>query len=207
MQGKVLVTGFDPFNGEKINPSYEAVKKLESSISGYEIIKLELGTEYNNSIDSLYRKIDEESPDLVILVGQAGGSPGIRLERIGINCRDAKIKDNIGELYQGEKIFPVGDDGYFSNLPLNKIEKALKDINIPVIISNSAGTFVCNNLLYSLMYKIRKEELNILGGFVHVPFIPDQVVDRPNSPSMSIDNIVMGLRKAIGVSIEELNKQ
>lgn len=203
---KILLTGFNPFNKEDINPSYEAVKKVKDNIYNYRIVKKELPTEYKKSIEVLDRTIEEIDPKIVILVGQAGGRASISLERIGINLRDGKIEDNSGYLAKEEKIKEDGEDGYFSNLPLVNIEKRLKENNIPTYISNTAGSFVCNNLLYSLMYKIREENKNLLGGFIHVPFIPEQVRNKPSQPSMDLDTIVLGLELIIEETIKHIGK-
>lgn len=203
---KLLITGFNPFNKEKINPSFEAVKRLEDRILGYEIIKKEISTEYDKSILELRDIMDKENPSIVILVGQAGGRTNITVERIAINIREASIADNADKIAKNERIYSDGLDGYFSNLPLYSIVESLKTIEIPAAISNSAGTFVCNNLLYSLMYDIDKNNLDRMGGFIHVPYIREQALECSNRPSMELDIIVKALRKIVEVSIEEREK-
>ncbi|NUU94757.1 pyrrolidone-carboxylate peptidase [Marinitoga sp. 1135] len=201
---KVLVTGFEPFDGEKINPSFEAVKRLSSSIYGAEIIRLEIPTVFYKSIETLRSKMCEEKPDIVICVGQAGGRARISIERVAINIDDAKIPDNEGQKPEDKPIFFDGENAYFSNLPIKKIKKELEGIGIPAEISNSAGTFVCNHLLYGLMYYIERDFKKTLGGFIHVPYLPEQIIDKKgNLPSMSLENIVKALEKIIKTSIKE----
>ncbi|AEX84508.1 pyroglutamyl-peptidase I [Marinitoga piezophila KA3] len=201
---KVLVTGFEPFDGEKINPSFEAVKRLSSSIYGGEIIRLEIPTVFYKSIETLRSKMCEEQPDIVICVGQAGGRARISIERVAINIDDAKIPDNEGQKPEDKPIFFDGENAYFSNLPIKKIKKELEGIGIPAEISNSAGTFVCNHLLYGLMYYIERDFKKTLGGFIHVPYLPEQIIDKKgNLPSMSLENIVKALEQIIKTSIKE----
>ncbi|KAF2955869.1 pyroglutamyl-peptidase I [Marinitoga sp. 38H-ov] len=201
---KVLVTGFVPFGGEKINPSFEAVKKLPLKILGAEIIKLEIPTVFYKSIEKLISKISEIKPDIVICTGQAGGRSHISIERVAINIDDARIEDNEGNKPVDKPIFFDGENAYFSNLPIKKIVEGIREIGIPAEISNSAGTFVCNHLLYGLMYYINRDYNRILGGFIHVPYLPEQVLDKRNKPSMSLDNITKALEKTIEICVEEL---
>lgn len=198
---KVLVTGFDPFGGEKINPSFEAVKRLPDKIQNAEIIKLEVPTVFYKSIEILRSKMCEIQPDIVICTGQAGGRSHISVERVAINIDNAKIEDNEGNKPIDKPIFFDGENAYFSNLPIKKIVEGIKEIGIPAEISNSAGTFVCNHLLYGLMYYIQKDFKKTLGGFIHVPYLPEQVLEKRNTPSMSLDNIVRALEKAVEVSM------
>lgn len=202
---RVLVTGFDPFNGEKVNPSFEAVKKLPAKILNAEIVKLEVPTVFYKSIELLRSTMCELKPEIVICVGQAGGRSHISIERVAINIDDAKIPDNEGNKPEDKPIFFDGENAYFSNLPIKKIVKGIKEIGIPAEISNSAGTYVCNHLLYGLMYYIDKDFKKTIGGFVHVPFLPEQVIEKKSMPSMSLDNIIKALGKAIEVSINHYN--
>ena len=199
---KVLITGFTPFGGEEINPAYEAVKNLEDMINGAQIIKKEISTVFHKSIDELDNLIEIVSPDIVICVGQAGGRFDISLERIAINIDDARIADNEGNQLIDEKIYDDGENAYFSSLPIKSMAKKIREAGIPASISNTAGTFVCNHIMYGLLYLIHKRYPNIRGGFIHVPYLPEQVVSKSNTPSMSIDNIKEGLRVAIEAAIE-----
>ena len=198
---KVLVTGFEPFGGEKINPALEGVKMLEDKILGSEIVKIELPTVFKKSREILEKALEKERPDIVICVGQAGGRDKISIERVAINIDDAGIPDNGGNQPIDEPIFEDGDRAYFSTLPIKAIVSNLKENKIPAEISNSAGTYVCNHIMYSLLYNINKRYPNILGGFIHIPYIPEQVIDRKMAPSMSLDYIVKGLTIIIETSI------
>ena len=199
---RVLVTGFDPFGGEKINPAYEAVRSLESHILGVEIIKKEIPTVFHKSIEVLEELIIDGNPDMVLCIGQAGGRFDISLERVAINIDDARIKDNDGNQPIDTKIFENGENAYFSSLPIKRMAKKIREAGIPASISNTAGTFVCNHIMYGLLYLIDKKYPNIRGGFIHVPYLPKQVVSKGNIPSMSLDTIKEGLRLAIGAAIE-----
>ncbi len=197
---KILITGFDPFGGESINPSYEAVRSLPDSINGAIIVKKQIPTVFRKSIEALERLIEEEMPDIVISVGQAGGRVDITIERVAINIDDSRIKDNEGNQPVDKVIFEDGENAYFSNLPINAMVEKIKNNGIPASISNSAGTFVCNHIMYGLLYLIDKKYPHIKGGFIHVPYLPEQVVDKNNTPSMNLDNI----KKALVLAIEEI---
>lgn len=192
---KVLISGFDPFGGETINPAYEAVLQLPNEMNGIDIIKLELPTVFHQSIELLKNAIALHQPDVVICVGQAGGRDKISLERVAINIDDARIKDNAGNQPIDDCIVEGGPNAYFSSLPLKKMYQILDAHDIPVEISNTAGTFVCNHLMYGLLHHI--QDRPIKGGFIHVPFIPEQVKAHDNKPSMALMTLVKGLSLAI----------
>lgn len=199
---KILITGFEPFGGEKINPALEAIKRLDNRIVGAEIIKVELPTVFKKSIDILENALEKEKPNLVICIGQAGGRDRISIERVAININDASIPDNEGNMPIDEVIFEDGDAAYFSNLPIKAMAEALKSNNFPVEISNSAGTYVCNHIMYGLLYNIDKKYPNMKGGFIHIPYLPEQVINKTKVASMSLDNIVKGLTIAIETGAE-----
>jgi pyroglutamyl-peptidase len=197
IQMRVLLTGFDPFGGEATNPSYEAIKKVPDTIDDIKIIKKQIPTVFRKSIEILEQSIEEYNPDIVICVGQAGGRYEVSIERVAINIDDARIPDNEGNQPIDEAIFTDGDTAYFSNLPLKAITNQMKNAGIPVSVSNTAGTFVCNHIMYGLLYLIQRKYHNIKGGFIHVPFIPEQVLNKPNTPYMSLEYITKGLITAI----------
>lgn len=199
---KILVTGFDPFGGEKINPAYETIKRLDNNIKKAEIVKLEIPTVFQKSIKVLNKKIAKEKPDVVLCIGQAGGRYDITVERVAINIDDARIRDNEGKQPVDEHIFYDGDTAYFSNLPIKAMVKNIRRGNIPASISNSAGTFVCNHIMYGLLYLIDKKYPDIRGGFIHVPFLPQQVVNKNNTPSMNLKDITKALTLAIEGAID-----
>lgn len=187
---KILLTGFDPFGNESINPSIEAVKRCH--VAGVEMIKIEVPTVFYESIDVVSKAIDQHQPDVVICVGQAGGRVDITIERVAININDARIPDNKGNQPIDQKIYEDGENAYFSSLPIKQIVTDLNVAGIPASVSNSAGTFVCNHLMYGIAHRYK----NLKCGFVHVPFIPSQVTNK-NAPSMSLEIIVRGLETII----------
>ena len=178
---KIIVTGFDPFGGEKINPSIECVKALPE-IEGVELIRLELPTVFNESAVRLNEVIQEVQPDAVLSVGQAGGRPGITMERIAINVDDARIPDNISQQPIDEAIQLDGEAAYFSTLPIKRIVKAIREAGISAEVSNSAGTFVCNHIMYQALFAATKADKPFKAGFMHIPFIPEQTTDKPSLP-------------------------
>lgn len=202
---KALVTGFDPFGGESINPAYEAVKKMSDEISGCKVIKQELPTVFYKSLEVLEAAIERENPDIVICVGQAGGRYELSLERIGINLDEARISDNDGQKPMGSPIKEDGQTAYFSSLPNKAILKEMIEGKVPAILSYTAGTYVCNHVLYGLMYAIEKKHQHIRGGFIHVPFLPEQVLAKKNMPYMSLEMITKGLELAVKATVENKN--
>lgn len=199
---KALVTGFDPFGGEAINPAYEAVKKMKDRIGGCEIVKLEIPTVFERSLKAIEEAIEREKPDIVLCVGQAGGRFGMSIEKVGINLDEARIPDNDGNSPSGTPIRPDGETAYFSNLPVKAITEKMRCENIPAQISYTAGTYVCNHVLYGLMYMISTKYGNLKGGFIHVPFLPEQVMDKKNMPFMELDSIKKGLELAIEATLD-----
>ena len=193
----VLVTGFEPFGGDYINPAYEAVKLMNQSIQGNVIIKACLPVVFHESIRVLDSLIESEDPDIIICVGQAGGRTQISIERIGINIDDARIADNSHQSPIDAPINPSGPAAYFSNLPIKAMTKAICESGIPASVSNTAGTFVCNHVLYGLMDMITQKYPQKRGGFIHVPYAPQQVANTPNMPSMHLSDIVKALEIAV----------
>lgn len=200
---KILITAFEPFGGEKVNPALEAMKLLPDKIGEAQILKLELPTVFKKSIEKVWQHIDEYEPDIVISLGQAGGRACISIERVAINIDDTTMADNEGNMPVDQPIFKDGENAYFSNLPIKKMLEAIKKAGIPANISNTAGTYVCNHVMYGILYKIHKERLNIKAGFIHVPFIPEQVVNKPEKPSMSLENIVKAVEIACKVLVSK----
>lgn len=199
---KILVTGFDPFGGEKINPAIEAVKRLPDEIKGVKIVKLEIPTVFNKSAEVVKKKIIEEQPDYVLNVGQAGGRACLTPERVAININDGRIPDNVGYQPLGEEIQKDGPAAYFTQLPIKAEVKAIRDAGIPASVSNTAGTYVCNHIFYQVQYMREKYFPKIKAGFIHIPFLPEQVVNKPQMPSMALEDIVKGLTAAPGAIIK-----
>ena len=194
---KILVTGFDPFGGEPINPAIESVKRLPDNIAGAEIIKLEIPTVRKKSLEKIEKAINEHNPDVILSIGQAGGRFDISIERVGINLDDFRIPDNEGNQIIDEPIFPDGENSYFVKLPVKAMVQNVQKNNIPASVSYTAGTFVCNHVLYGVMYLIEKKYKGKKSGFIHIPFLPQQVIDKRNMPSMELNTIVKGLTAAI----------
>ncbi|MEE1106388.1 MAG: pyroglutamyl-peptidase I [Macrococcus canis] len=186
MMRRVIVTGFDPFNNETLNPSFEAVRQLPDTILDAEIIKLELPTAFEKGAASLKETIMQNFPEIVICVGQAGGRDKISVEQVAINLIEARIPDNGGVQPSSKTIQEDGENAYFSNLPVKAMVKSIQDHEIPAEISYSAGTFVCNEIMYQLLYMIQNEFPSIRGGFIHVPFAPEQTDTHPSLPIATI---------------------
>ena len=194
---KILLTAFTPFDGESINPALEAMKLLPDKIGQLEVLKLEVPTVFGKSARLVLETIEQEKPDYVLSIGQAGGRAEITPERIAINIDDAGIPDNEGNQPVDRTIYPDGENAYFSTLPVKAIVEAIKREGIPASISNSAGTYVCNHLMYSVLYSIKKNALPIKAGFIHVPYIPEQTVNKKDKASLSLEEIVRGLEAAL----------
>ena len=192
---RILYTGFSPFGGESINPSFEALKLLPEKIAGAEVVIREIPTEFGRGPEAVLKAVKELSPDAVICVGQAGGRASVTPEYIGINCRNARIPDNAGQKPEFERIRPEGPDGIFSRLPVALIAEKCREKGIPAAVSYSAGTYVCNDLMYALLRTY--ENTAVRAGFIHVPCLPEQAGDK--YPSMTKEEIVMALEAAIGV--------
>ncbi len=166
---KILLTAFDPFGGESINPAQEAVRLVPDTVAGAQIIKLEVPTVFCKSIDVMLQKAREVHPDAILCIGQAGGRYDMTPERVAININDARIADNEGNQPIDEPIYPDGAPAYFSSLPVKAMVEAIRSAGIPASLSNTAGTFVCNHLMYGVLYHIEREMPGVRGGFMHVP--------------------------------------
>lgn len=200
---KILVTAFDPFGGESINPALEAVKLMKDKIDGAEIVKLEIPTVFRKSIDKVAEAIIKENPDVVLSIGQAGGRFEVTPERVAINVDDARIPDNEGNQPIDVPIYEDGAPAYFTTLPVKAMVEAIRSAGLPSSISNSAGTFVCNHIMYGVLYQIEKMGKNIRAGFIHVPFIPEQVARRPApAPCMSMVDIAKALEAAVSAIVK-----
>ncbi|HIZ78467.1 MAG TPA: pyroglutamyl-peptidase I [Candidatus Lachnoclostridium stercorigallinarum] len=195
---KILVTGFDPFGGETVNPAYEAVKLLPDTIGGAEIIKLEIPTVFSASGPAVEEGIRKYQPDVVLCIGQAGGRASISVEKVAINFVDARIPDNSGEQPLDEPLQADGPAAYFSTLPVKAMVQHVKDAGLPCYLSFTAGTYVCNSIMYNVLYMCEKRYPNIRAGFIHVPYACGQVIDKPSTmPSMPLETIAKSLEYAI----------
>ena len=183
----LLITGFEPFGGQPINPSWEAVKNLPDAIGSYMLCKLEIPVIYGTAAQIVLDKAHEIHADAIICVGQAGGRSAVTPERIAVNIRDAKIADNAGVLHRGDRIAEDGPAAYFATLPVEKMAAAIENAHIPGAVSNTAGCYVCNDLIYTLLHRCQTP-----ACFVHVPYIPEQ-----GEPNLPLCSIVTALTAAI----------
>lgn len=203
---KILITAFDPFGGEKINPALEVIKGLDDNIESCQLIKLEIPTVFGKAEEVIERKIKEVRPDVILSLGQAGGRSDISVERVAINIDDAKISDNEGNMPIDEKIREDGDTAYFATIPIKAIVEEIRKEKLPASISNTAGTFLCNHVMYQDLY-LAKKYGNMRAGFIHIPFLPDQVLDKKDTASMNLDDMLRAIRAAIRAIIKYEDKQ
>ena len=188
---KILLTGFEPFGGEKINPSWEAVRRVKAP-AGAELVRACLPVTFREAPLQLKELIRRETPDAVVCVGQAGGRDGISLERVAVNLMDARIPDNSGFQPSDEPLEPGGPAAYFSSLPLRRMEAALKEAGLPAQISNTAGLFVCNCVFFAAAALAETERPGMRAGFIHVPYLSEQAEDK-NAPSLSLEDDILAL--------------
>jgi pyroglutamyl-peptidase I len=203
---KILVTGFDPFGGEKINPALETIKRLPDAVLGARIIKLEIPTVVGKSLAKIQEAVEKENPDVVLSIGQAGGRSEITVERVGINIDDCRIPDNEGNQPIDEPIVAGGPSAYFVTVPIKAIVEKIKANKIPASISNTAGTFICNHVCYGVAHLAAARTAAgkpMKSGFIHIPFLPEQVIGKPAlTPSMSLETIVSGITHALEAIVE-----
>lgn len=191
----VLVTGFEPFGGEAINPSWEAVRQLDGrTLAGGAVVHArQLPCVFGASRNALQDAIATLRPQLVLCVGQAGGRAELSLERVAINVIDARIPDNAGQQPVDEPVVPGGPAAYFSTLPVKAMVAALRADGVPAAVSQTAGTYVCNEVFYALMHAAQSLPWPARAGFVHIPYLPQQAARHPGAPSMALEHIVSGL--------------
>jgi pyroglutamyl-peptidase len=200
----VLLTGFAPFGGEIHNPSWEAVSRLDGNvIAGHRVVARRLPVEFGASVDALRDMIDALSPALVLCVGQAGGRAQLSIERVAINVDDARIPDNLGAAPVDQPIVSGGPAAYFATLPIKAMLSDLHDAGIAAEISQTAGTYVCNHVFYGLMHALHALHARpaIRGGFVHIPYSPDQAAHHPGAPSLPLETVVTALRIALDTAL------
>ena len=190
----VLVTGFDPFGGAGINPSWLAAQALDGQrIAGHQVVAARLPTAFDQALAVLGQLLATHRPQLVLCTGQAGGRAALSLERIAINVNDARIPDNAGTQPIDTPVVAGGPAAYFSSLPIKAMQAALEGAGIRAEVSQTAGTFVCNHVFYGLMHRLADPRFaGVRGGLVHVPWLLEQ-----GQPSMPLDQIVAGLEVAI----------
>ena len=186
MSKKLLITGFDPFGGEHINPSWEAVKLLPDIIGPFQLKKIQIPTVFGSGAQAVLEAAQSFDPDFILCVGQAGGRSAVTPERIAVNIRDAKIPDNNGYLPSGERIIPQGPAAYFATVDVSAMVQAAQESGHPATVSNHAGAFVCNDVLYTLLHHYNQTDTKV--GFIHVPWLPQQ-----GTPSFSLEQTVSAL--------------
>lgn len=190
---KLLITGFDPFGGESVNPSWEAVQLLPESIGAFQLTKLQIPTKYSVAAQTVLAAAQELQPDVILCVGQAGGRDSVTPEVVGINLREASIPDNAGVLAQNEPVIEGAPAAYFATVSVRKLVAAVQAAGIRCKLSYSAGAFVCNDTLYALLHRFNGTPVQV--GFIHVPFLPSQA--KENAPSMPLETIADALKIAI----------
>lgn len=203
---RVLLTGFQPFGGETINPAWVSVRELTGQkILDYEIVTGEIPVTRYKALEETEKLILLYEPEIVINVGQAGGSLEMRVERIGVNCDDYSIPDNEGNQPTGEPIFNDGPAAYFVTVPIKAMVQEMVEAGVPAIVSNSAGTYLCNHICYGIAHLAATRYPQLLTGFIHIPFLPEQAAGKRGRPSMALPVLVAGLEAAITAAIRYKN--
>lgn len=197
---KVLITAFEPFDGERLNPSWEAVSQLHNRLIGdVGIVAKQLPCAFGTSLEVLYATIEAVKPDLVIAVGQAGGRADISIERVAINVDDARIPDNAGAQPIDEPVVVGGPAALFSTLPVKALVAGIREAGIPASVSQTAGTFVCNHVMYGLLHYLRRRKTR--SGFIHIPYLPEQALHHPGAASMSLATVTLALEMAVSIAV------
>lgn len=190
MEQVLLITGFDPFGGATVNPSWEAVERLPERIGKWKLCKLQIPTVFGLAAKTVLEKAQEVAPGAILCLGVAVGRSAVTPERIGINVRSARIPDNRGNQPSEEPVIPGGPDGLFSTMNVSAMAAAIEKLGLPGTVSNTAGTFVCNDTLYTLLHHYRNSSVKV--GFIHVPQLPQQ-----GSPSLPLEDTLRAVTAAI----------
>ena len=194
---KILLTAFEPFGGDTVNPAQEAVALIPAEVAGAQIVKVDVPVVFGKSIETVRQAMAREKPDAVLCIGQAGGRIGMTPERVAINVDDGRIPDNEGTQPVAQPVFADGAPAYSATRPVKAMVTAIREAGIPASLSNTAGTYVCNHLMYGVLYHIAKSFPGMKGGFMHVPFLHEQVMNRPGTASLSKADIVRGIEAAL----------
>ncbi len=195
---KLLLTAFEPFGGEAVNPAEEAMGRMPDRVGDVEIVKLAVPVTFAGCLAPVAEAIEREAPDAVLCLGQAGGRAAITPERVAVNVDDARIPDNAGEQPVDRPAVPGGPAAYFATLPVKAMAEAIRAAGVAAEVSNTAGTFVCNHLMYAVLHLLAERYPGVWAGFMHVPFVPEQTGDKPGQPSMPLADMVRGLTAAVG---------
>lgn len=194
---KLLLTGFEPFGQESVNPSWEAVKAFPDMVEGVEVVKVRLPVTFKGAAVMLEQAVDEFRPDVVLSVGLGGGRSEVNIERVAINMADSKKPDNEGYRPEEMPVRAEAPDAYFSNLPVKRLVEALHTAGIPAVVSNSAGAYVCNSVFYTALHLVHNKYPDMRVGFVHIPYLPCQVVEKSKQPSMALETSVQALETVL----------
>jgi pyroglutamyl-peptidase len=197
----VLVTGFEPFGGEHVNPSWEICGALPDTIAGQRVVKLRVPCEFRRAIDVASAAIEQHDPALVICLGQAGGRSRLGVERVAINVDDARAPDNAGQQPIDEPIASDGPPAYFATLPVKAMVAAMRKAGVPAELSNTAGTYVCNHVMYGVLHFLASSRRKARAGFIHVPYSEEQVLDKAGVAAMSIDSMARGIEAGIAAAV------
>ncbi len=199
---RALVTGFEPFGPDAVNPAFEALALLPARIGGVVLETRVLPTVFGRAIAVLEDALVSVEPDIALCVGLAGGRPALSLERVAINIDDARIPDNDGQQPIDRPIVKTGPSAYFATLPVKAAARALRAAGLPAIVSNTAGTFVCNHVMYGLLHFAATRRPALRGGFLHVPYLPAQAAPHDGMPSMALADIARGIEIILTVAAE-----
>ena len=200
---KLLITAFEPFGDDSRNSAQDTLETIPDEINGAQITKVVLPVVFGKSLECLRSAILKEKPDAVLCLGQAGGRKALTPERIAINLSDARLPDNDGQQPSDQAIFADGPDAYFSTLPIKSMTAAIRNAGVPAEVSNSAGTYVCNQVMYGLLYFIAHEFPKVRGGFLHLPYTEEQAAAHPGEPGLSIPDLTAGVTAAVNAIIAE----
>ncbi len=196
----ILLTGFEPFGGETVNPSWELVRALHGEvIADARVVAVQLPCVFGEALRQLDEALTRVGPGLVLAIGQAGGRCDLSLERVAINVDDARIPDNAGAQPVDQPVVPDGPAAYFSTLPIKAIVAGLREAGHPASVSQTAGTFVCNHLFYGLQHRLHGT--GIRSGFLHIPYLPSQAARHPGTASMPLPTLVAAVRLAVSLAL------
>lgn len=201
---KILLTGFVPFGGETVNPAQLIVEALELQRPDVDLHKAILPVSFLQSKKIMEDLITEIEPDAILSIGQSGGCSEVKVERFAINLNDATKSDNDGDTPFERKIYEDGENVYFASIPTKEIVRNIREMGIPALLSNSAGLYVCNNVMYTALHCIKSYQRSAMAGFIHVPYLPQQAVLKEKKPSMSLQDMTTAIETALNTIISEI---
>lgn len=197
---RALVTGFEPFGGDTINPAREVLRHLPARLGDLSVATCPLPTAFGRALDELDRAIKQAEPEIMLGLGLAGGRSALSLERVAINIEDARIADNDGSRPIDRPVIVGGPAAYFATLPIKAIAAGLRTTGLPAIVSNTAGTFVCNHVFYGMLHLAAKRRPQTRAGFLHLPYLPEQAIAHEGAPSMALRDIVRGVEIVLHIA-------